>query len=242
MTKKLLLFSLILLGLAQISFAQSNPSPAKRKLAGEIAVNTYSLFPVQHFEDAFNTMSTEKGSELENELTESLLKKLDVSKLTAEEKEIIKPRILDFTSKISQMMKNLIMKDFKVKEQTNKSLQKHYIKLFTLAELQKLNKFFKTSEGQQFVERFNQLVTGEMKGNPGKSKAEDEEEFERLAKKLGEKLFVKFTDSLIEKVMIDIDKYVEDWSVQVGKNMDQATQNGAIKKEMDKFLAETFTN
>lgn len=241
MTKKLLLISLILLGLAQISFAQSNPSPAKKKIAAEIASNTFSLFPVVYFEEAFTSMSNEKGSEMEKEFNESLLKKLEVSKLTAEEKEIVKPRILEFTQKISQMMKDLILKDFNIRSQTNKSLQKHYIKLFTLAELQKLNKFFKTTDGQQFVKTFNELVTGEMKGKTGANANEDEKEFERLAKSLDRKLLGKFTDSLIEKVMEDIDNYVDEWSAQVGKNMEKETQSGAIKKEIEKFIDENFT-
>jgi hypothetical protein len=241
MTKKLLLISLILLGLTQISFAQSNPSTAKRKISAELAVNTYSLFPVQYFEDSFNTMSIEKSSEMEKEFSESLLKKLDASKLTAEEKESVKPRILEFSSRISQMMKDLILKDFKVKDQTYKSLQNHYSTIFTLAELQKLNKFFKTSDGKQFVQVFNQLVTGEMNGKTGNTKVDEEKEFERLTKSLGNKLLAKFTDSLVDKVMLDIDKYIDEWSVRVGKDIEKATQSGAIKKEMDKFLAENFT-
>jgi hypothetical protein len=242
MIKKLLFISLILVSLAQISSAQNAPSPAKKKAAKEIAANTILLFPVQFFEDSFNTMNNEKSAEVEKDITESLFKKLEKSTLTPEEKEAFKPQITEFTSKISQMMKTLIMKDFNIRTQTNKSLEKNYVTLFTIAELQKLNKFFKTSDGQQFVKTFNEMVTGEMKGKTGNANGDDEKEFEKLAKGLGEKLIVKFTDSLIPKVMDDINKYVEVWAAQIPKKMEKEMTNGSMKKEMDKFMSQNFTN
>lgn len=241
MTKKILFISFILLSLAQFSLAQKTVSPTKKKLAVQLSAQTIAVFPVQFFEDSFNTMNSQKSVELEKELSESLLTKLEKSNLTTEEKDILKPRITDFTRKISQMMKDVVMKDFNIKTESNKLLEKQYLKIFTLAELQKLNKFFKTPNGQNFVKMFNRLVTGELQSNKTVDSAEEEKNFEAIAKSLDAKIFVKFTDSLVKNTMDDIVKYVEVWANQIPKNMEKEMTNGTIKKEMDKFMAENFT-
>lgn len=241
MTKKILFISLILLSLAQFSFAQKAVSPAKKKLAMQLTSQTISLFPIKFFEDSFSQMNSEKAAALEKELSIAFLAKLDESNLTADEKDVAKQRVTDFTQKISEMLKSLIMKDFNVKTWTNKSLEKHYLKTFSLAELKMLNNFFKTSDGQNFVKMFNRLVTGELQGNKSGSSGADEKDFEELTKKIGNNILAKFTDSLVLKVMDDINKYVENWANQIPINVEKEMKNGAIKKEMDRFMAENFT-
>ena len=70
--------------------------------------------------------------------------------------------------------------------------------------------------------------------------SEAEQEFDRIAKSLNEKLLVKFNDLLILKTMDDISRYIENWGNQIDKNIEREAKTGELKKEMDKFLAENF--
>jgi hypothetical protein len=239
MTKKILFISFVILGLIQFSVAQT---PAKKKLAGQLTRQTISVLPIQYFEDSFADMNAKQAANLEKTLSDTFLQKLEKSALTAEEKELIKERIAAFTQKVSLILKDLMTKDFNIGAEANKLLEKNYQKIFTLAELRRLDKFFKTSDGQFFVTKFNQLVTGKLNGTDNGITDLDEQELERTGNLLGERLLVKFTGLLIEKAMDDISKYIDNWSNKMTKNIEKEMLNGAIKKEMDKFLAENFTD
>jgi hypothetical protein len=241
MTKKILFISFILLSLTQFSFGQKTVSPTKKKLAVQLATQTVSLFPIEYFEQSFEAMNTRETARLEKDLTESLLAKMNqADNLNEAEKEILKPRITDFSAKISQLVKKAMMKDFNLKSTASNSLQKNYLKIFTLAELQKLNKFFLTKNGQTFVKSFNQLVTGQVQNTGSGMSPNEEKEFEAIAKSLGEKLLTKLTDLLIKETMDDIGRYIENWGNQLADNIEKEATSGEIKKEMDKFLAENF--
>jgi hypothetical protein len=241
MLKKLFVISLIILGLGQISFGQKAVSPAKKKLAVQLAANTTEMFPIQVFDDslksAIEKSTSEKGSEIRDDLT----KALETSNWSDEKKSEIRAKIPAFVDRMMELSKNLINKDFNVRDWTKKSLEKNCQKQFTLAELQKLNKFFASADGKAFVSAFSRITSSGIKGDTKESFTEEEGKyFEQITTIAGESVMNKFFDIVVKNVMDDITKSIEIWGDNMLKTLEKDSKTGSLKKEVDKFVAENI--
>jgi lipopolysaccharide biosynthesis regulator YciM len=158
--------------------------------------------------------------------------------LTDEEKTALKPKVDEFSKTISKSLQDIIMKNFDIRNASNESLQKNYEKIFTLAELQKLNTFFKSANGKRFVRRFKEMTNDKLEGKESKITDADMKMFEQISKVISLKTFSKFTDILIPDAMEDIQLFVKNWSETAKDSLDKDLENQNLKAQIEQFIAE----
>lgn len=239
MVKKLFIITFILLGLGQVLFGQKNVSPAKKKLVSQLAANTTEMFPIDVYNDFLNSAiekgTAEKGKEIVDELTKSL----EASNWSDEKKEAVKLKIPAFVERLLKISKNLLSKDFNVRNWAIKSLEKNCHKQFTIAQLQKLNKYFSSSDGKAFVLAFKRITASEITGGQKDSfTTEEKERFEQMPTVTGEAAMTKFFDVVVINVMNDMNDSITVWGKTMLKNMESEFKDGLLKIEADKFIAE----
>jgi hypothetical protein len=241
MLKKIFFFSLILLALSSISFAQV--TPAKKKIIKQLILNTSDLFPVQAFEESFEKINEQKAEEIKKEMIAQITERVNTSDLSEQRKSEVKPQIEEFAEKIKVKMKGIIAKDYNVRSWTAKSLEKNYAKNFTLVELQNINKYFMTEKGKRFVKFFNDKVSAGIREDlPKEPTPEDEGAINAFALSVKEKTADKFIDTLINSVMDDIAAAIDVWGNNLEKNLENAELKAEIKKEFDDFVANAVKN
>ncbi len=238
MFKKLIIIAVVIVGLMQVSLAQKEVSPAVKKLAAQLAVNTVDLFPIQIFENTLITKIKEASIEIEASINNKLTEQLEQSNLTAEKKSEIKLKIPVFAQSLSQKTLGFIERDFKVRSWAKKSLEKQYSKQFVLVELKRLNTYFKTENGKLFIKVFNEKVSNGINGKDSETKSDDEELFLKFATAVKMSTFDKFTDGLIKNVMEDITVSIDNWGKQMMINLQKETA-GNIKNEIETFILES---
>lgn len=242
MAKKILIISLILLGLTQISFGQKSVSPAKKLIADQLAWQTVDMFPIQYFEDGFRQTIESKFSEMKNEIVTDLTARLEKSELSEQQRTGIKAQLPEFSEKMILKLTNLWCQGFNPRVWVNKSLQKNYSRVFTLNELQKLNLFFKKETGKNFVNTFNRTVSTRLRGeNADAVSAENEALFFELAKAIGLNTFTKFTDILVKNTMDEVIKSADVWSQEALKNMEKPDTKEEFQREINDFIAKFIT-
>jgi hypothetical protein len=241
MLKKLLVIAFIIISLGQITFGQKAVSPAKKKLATQLAANTGDMFPIQVFDETLKSSLDKALSEKEKEFSDYLTESIDTSKWSDEKKSEVKAKIPAFIDRMLGLSRDLMSKDFNVKNWTSKSLEKNCQNNFTVAELQKLNKFFITADGKDFVSAFNRVTSAGINGGEKESFSADEEKrFEKIVAVVGERTMNKFFDIVVKNVMDDIVKSVEVWGRNMLKALEKEVKTGVIKKELEKFVADNI--
>jgi hypothetical protein len=241
MLKKLFVISLIILGLGQISFGQKAASPAKKKLIEQLSAKTEDMLPVKIFEDFFEKSYEPKSVEIAKGLVDNLTKSVEESDMSNEKKESVKAKIPAFSERFVQLTKSLMSKGYDVKLWTKKSLEKNYSTRFTLAELQKLNRFLSSKDGIAFKDLFKKQTTDKINGGEEKTGDEDETEamvYGKVEKYLGAALSEKFLSGVVTKAMDDISKSIDVWGNTMLQNLEKETTTGVLKQEIDKFIAE----
>lgn len=238
MFKKLVIVSIVIVALMQISFAQKAASPAVKKLATQLSVNTVDLFPIQIFENTLRTKNKEAAIEIEASINGKLTEQLEQSNLTEEKKSEIKLKIPDFAKSLSQKTLGIMERDFNVKSWATKSLEKQYSMQFTLVELRRLNTFFKTKNGKAFIKAFNEKVSDGINGKESEIGADGEELFMKFATAVKMPTFEKFTDKLITNVMDDITASIDNWGKKMLLNIQKET-DGNLKNEIETFILES---
>jgi hypothetical protein len=239
MLKKLFVISLIILGLGQISFGQKAVSPAKKKLAVQLTERTVNLLPLEMLEMAFSKPVETNLAEIKTKIVDDLTKTIETSNLSEEKKSAVKIKVPAFSEKIAQITKELMSKDFNVKLWANKSLQQNYVRNFTVSELTKLNNFFGTKDGEEFVNLFSQRVSDAQAGKETTETSADEEIFSRIEKAVGRTTSNKLLDIAVKNTIDDVVKSVDIWGKNMLNDLKKATSpNGVIKLEVDKFIAE----
>lgn len=236
MTKRSLFILFILLGLAQISFAQKAVPPAKKKLVAQLITNTSEIFPSEAFQDIFQQLNNDQSTELTKELTASLNSKIDAdANLSAQTKAEAKAKVPELVGKISHLTKTLLAKNFEITTWVNQSFNKHYSTKFTVSELQKLNAYFKSSNGKETVKLFNKMIVGGIK-----NKDQDVEPSDAEAEQMGNFLKAphgnKFFNVLMDGVFKDVSDKTDVWSKQALNNLKQQMTAGEMKRLIDEFL------
>jgi hypothetical protein len=241
MLKKLFVIAFIIIGLGQISFGQKGVSPAKKKLVSQLVGNTADILPIKFFEETVSSTVDKVSAEAVKEIQDNMEKSVDSSQRTDEKKSELKAKIPAFSNRMMEITKNIINTGFDVRNWATKSLEKNYQKQFTVAELQKLNKFFASDDGKSFVAAFNRITSAGLKGEKEPTfTAEEEKKLEDSAKVVGKQTFDKFFDVVIKNAMDDIDKSMKFWGDNMMKKIDKEGTSGSIKKEIDRFVAENL--
>jgi hypothetical protein len=238
MLKKLLVISLIIVGLGQFAFGQKAVSPAKKKLVTQLVANTTEMFPIQVFDDVLKSGVEKVTAEQGREMIDNLTKSIEASTLSDERKAEVKAKVPAFVERTMELSKTLLSKGFDARTWTAKSLEKNCQKQFTIVDLQKLNKFFGSADGKDFVILFNTNTVNKINGTEAKPNPDEERLFGQFATIVGRTAGDKFFDIIIKNVMDDITKSVEIWGTGMLKNLETEVKTGLLKKEIDKFFAE----
>ncbi len=241
MLKKLFVISLIILGLGQISFGQKTASPVKKKLVEQLSFQTEDMLPVQLFQDFFEQSYEPKSVEIAKGLVDNLTKTVEESDMPIEKKDSIKSKLPDFSERFVKLTKSVMLKGYDVKLWTKKSLEKNYSTGFTLAELQKLNRFLSSQDGKAFKTLFKKQTLDKINSGEEKNVGDDEAEamvYVKVEKYLGAALSEKFLSGVVTKAMDDITKSIDVWGDSMLKTLEKETTTGILKREIDKFIAE----
>jgi hypothetical protein len=239
MLKKLLVISLIIVGLGQFTFGQKTVSPAKKKLVTQLVANTTEMFPIQVFDDFLKSAVEKASAEQGKEMLDNLTKSIESSTLSDERKSEVKAKIPAFVERITELSRTLLSKGFDVRSWTAKSLEKNCQQQFTVVQLQKLNKFFGSADGKSSVTAFGRVTASGIRGGEKDSfTVEEAKILEQFPVIVGESVMNKFFDIVVKNVMDDITKSVEIWGGNMLKNLEAEAETGLLKKEINKFIAE----
>lgn len=235
MKKRIFIISLILLGLANLSFGQTSVSPSKKKLVADLTVNTSGIFPADKIDEVFKEVQAEKMAETAKRITDTIAAKIEANdKLTAQEKAEIKARIPELSQKLSKLAMDFMVKDFTIKKWTNSAFQKYYSSEFTNSELRQLNTYFKTASGKQIAKIFKTLIIGGITDEKEIPNAKNDALMESFMKK---PFAEKFFDVLLKNIVAEVMEKTDDWSKKALTEIDKSLENGEMKKLLEDFIA-----
>lgn len=154
---KILFILLTVLGLVQFSFGQG--ATAKSKAIAQLFNQTGEMFPIDMIEGEIrkqieaNIVNSEKTY-----LLEPFYEKIDSdTTLTEEKKTELKKKYPEFVKKLSELIRELGFEGFDMQKWYQKSFTANISKNLTSAELKKLNTYFSTPTGKDFVQKFRQI-------------------------------------------------------------------------------------
>lgn len=234
MTKRFFIISLILLGLASITFGQKTVSPAKKKLVADLTAKTSAIFPAETIDTLFKDVQAERMAETAKGITDSLVAKIDSNnKLTAQEKDEIKSKIPALSKKLAELSMNFIGKDFTIQNWVNESFQKYYSTKFTTTELRQLNTYFQSGNGKQVVQIFKTQIIGGITDDKKTSNAKDDALMENFLKK---SFAQKFFNVLLENILEEVMQKTDAWGKKALRELDKSLDNGEMKRLLEDFI------
>lgn len=238
MLKKLFFISLILIVFVSFSFGQK-ASLTKQEVIQELTTNTIDIIPVSKYENMLTPIFEELTPIMEKNISNGIIEKISKNKsLSDEQKTALKPKVDEFSKGVAKNIQDIIIKDFDIRTASNNSMQNNYEKLFTLAELKKLNSLFKTATGKRLVKRFTEMTNDYMNGNKPKITNADLKMFEQMSKFITTNLFKKFTGVFIKNTMADINVYIKTWVDKSRENLDKNLDELKLKEQVEQFIAE----
>lgn len=242
MTKQILFISFVILGLVQFSFGQKMVSPNKQKLVSGLIETTKQVFPFEQYEAGFQKARELIRADFENGISEKLKQKIDSTEVfTADEKEKLKAKTPEFAQEYANFIDNLMSRDFRMKIWVNESAATHFNQKYSMAELQKLNKFLQSPNGQKTILAMRNLFAKEFKGENPETNSAKAEEFEKIAEKFaGTQMGEKFLSIVVENVLGDIQKKVDIWEAQVFGNFDSFINEKEFNNLLGNFLKRTL--
>lgn len=227
---------------AQASFGQTANESQKRALANELVEITFRAFPMGTFQDTIEKMKMESLDGFKSEISATLNSKIDESAdLSAAKKAEIKAKVPNLVDKMAVRVEVLVMQDLDMEQWIKETLTENYVKDLTLAEMQKINAFFKSSSGTIFFELVKEEASAEFEKRPSKSsemlKVKDALEIYKFMKTpSGERFMAVFTkdaDSFLNKK-------INAWGEDILKNLEQDIENGELNKLLVDFIAENL--
>ncbi|MCD9185546.1 MAG: hypothetical protein LUM44_03880 [Pyrinomonadaceae bacterium] len=228
---------------AQISFSQTANDAEKVRLANELVEITFKAFPMNTFQDTIEKMKTESLQGFKSEISATLNAKIDeTADISAARKAAIKAKVPNLVDKMAVRVETLIMQGLDMEQWIKETLAENYVKDLTVAELEKVNTFFKGSSGTVFFELVKEEAAAELEKRPSKSssmlKNNDAVEIYKFMKTPpGEKfmaIFTKDADNFLnKKIMV--------WGEDMLKNLEQDIESGELNKLLVDFVAENLT-
>ncbi|MBX7173518.1 MAG: DUF2059 domain-containing protein [Pyrinomonadaceae bacterium] len=244
MTKQILFISLVLLGLVQFSFGQKAVAPSKQKLVSQLVTTTEKIFPYEEFDGMIEKTRVTFSKGMEEEIGADIERRINASdKFSAEKKAEIKAKIPALTRDISNYVNVLIGKNFKIKAWVKESAAKHFAKNFTVAELQKLNNFFQSSNGQNTLLAMNQALTYGIRSEKDETNLVDADKFAKYAEKLlmtktGEKFFKTLNKDILNDVSAELDKFGDRFLDELKESLEKKELNQMFVK----FVADNIAS
>lgn len=227
---------------AQTSFSQTANEAQKIRLADELVEITFRAFPMGTFQDTIEKMKMESLGGFKSEISATLNSKIDESAdLSAAKKAEIKAKVPNLVDKMAVRVEVLVTQGLDMEQWIKETLAENYVKDLTLAEIEKINAFFKSSSGKMFFELVKEEASAEFEKRPSKSSAmlkeKDAVEIYKFMKTpSGEKfmaVFTKDSDNFLNKK-------INAWGEDMLKNLEQDIENGELNKLLVDFIAENL--
>lgn len=227
---------------AQASFGQTADEEQKITLSDELVEITFRAFPMVTFQDTIEKMKTESLSGFKSEISSTLNAKVDESAdLSAAKKAEIKAKVPNLVDKMAVRVEVLVMQGLDMEQWLKEALAENYTKDLTLADLKKINAFFKSSSGTVFFELVKEEASAELEKRPSKSstmlKNKDAAEIYKFMKTpSGEKfmtVFTKDTDNFLNEK-------INAWGESMLKDLEKDIESGELNKLLVDFIAENL--
>ena len=227
---------------AQVSFSQTADELQKVKLADELVEITFRAFPMGTFQDTIEKMKTESLSGFKSEISATLNAKVDESAdLSAAKKTEIKSKVPNLVDKMAVRVEVLVMQGLDMEQWIKETLAENYVKDLTLAEMEKINAFFKSSSGAVFFELVREEASAEFEKRPSKSSSMlKEKDALEIHKFMQTPSGTKFMAVFTKNADTFLNEKINMWGEGMIKKLEQDIESGELNKLLVDFITENL--
>jgi len=200
---------------------------AKKKVAAKVSNLMYAPFPPGMLGGVAEKEIAKSTTEIEQSVVRAITQKIDEdAALTAEQKAAGRERLPEFSKRLTEKLKELAFKDFKIQQWMEDGFTENLNVALTLAELQRAQRFLESPDGKTYISELSRSMTA---AGPNAASGPDDPPFFRTP--AGKKLLAAWSDHSRS------DERFKAWTKNIQVSIREAIQSGEIARMTKEFRA-----